>query len=119
MSVRNTKLIMYGVEIQYPHYKSIEGEDEQRSEELDIFYAREPGKVGILSDGMNGGYAVAGTIIARFDDDEMFLSSGPTKLSDLFNTAINKDRQKEVVDQLEKIMGYRPICDYIFINHWH
>jgi hypothetical protein len=119
MSVSNTKLIVYGVEIQYPHYEAIAGKDEQHYDELDNFYAKEPGKVGILSDGMNGKYAVAGTVIARFDDDEMFLPDGPTKLSSLFQMTIIEGRRKEVVDQLEKIMGYRPICDYVFVNHWH
>lgn len=118
MSVRNTKLLMYGVEIQYPHYQSIVGQDDEKYDELDVFYDETPGKVGMLTDGMNGEYAVAGTILRRLDDEQAF-PNGVTKIDDLFTIDLSDTRKKEIEQQLEKIMGYIPKCSILFVNHWH
>lgn len=118
MSVRNTKFVMYGVEIQYPHYKSIVGDDDERYDELNVMYDKTNDKVGMLSDGMSGNYAVAGTVLLRFDEDEEAFPDGVTRLEDLLNINISTDRKKEVEEQLEKILGYVPKCSLLFVNHW-
>lgn len=118
MSVRNTKLIMYGAEIQYAHYQMLCGEDESKYDELDIFYSDEQGKVGILSDGMNGDYAVVGTILLRTDDNKL-LPEGVTPLDELFGITLSKERQAEIEKSIEPILGFKPRCKLLFVNHWH
>ena len=119
MSVRNTKYIMWGVEVQYPHYQSIVGDDDEKYDELDIQYRNKDG-VGFISDGMNGNYAVAGKVLATFEEGGRdIMPDGVSKLSDIFSVTISEDAKKDILDKLDGIFGYRPVCDYIFINHYH
>lgn len=118
MSVNNTKLIMYGVEIQYPHYDSLVNDDSDKYEELDIFYDKTPGKIGFVSDGMSGEYAVGGTVISRFSEEDELFTSSVMPLDEVFSRSISPESEEEVVDGLEKILGYRPVCKYLFVNHY-
>ena len=126
MGVRNTKYIMYGVEVPYSEYVRASKADSDDYEENDKFwenYGLEYNKdalYGCISDGMCGEYAVFGAVLARFDDGYgQELPSGVIDLKKVFKPyPLTAKRKAEIKAGVEKLLGYEVKLKKLFVNHY-
>lgn len=125
MGVRNTKYVMYGVEVPFDEYLEVSkarGDGAEYDEYFDK-YGLEYNKdapYGFIDDGMSGQYAIFGAVLDRFDDDYgEQMPSGIIDLKKIFKPyRLTIKRKAEIKAGVEKLLGHEVKLKKLFVNHY-
>ncbi len=112
MSVDQTNILMYGVNIQFDEFTTLSKGKEDEWWDSNSLGNRNDQNVGFLDDGMNGGYCLIGRELYRSDS---YSDPGvPFKVDSLC-----QEEKQRVKEGIEEFLGH-DVSDlnYFFVSHY-